>query len=71
MIMTVFIPINTCMECPHLKIERTIGAGYAHDYICKAKKNGNNKIAVYVEYPSEEPKVIPDWCPFKNKIDFL
>jgi hypothetical protein len=55
------------MECPHLKLERTPRAGYAHDYICKAKKNGNNKIAVYVEYPSEEPKVIPDWCPFKKQ----
>jgi hypothetical protein len=44
--------------------ERTIGAGYAFDYLCKAC--GKRKIVGYVEWDSEIPPV-PDWCPFRIK----
>ena len=53
--------IKKCEECPFLRLERTQGAGYAHDYWCSKI---NRKIAGYVEYPSEIPEV-PEWCPCK------
>lgn len=55
--------ISECGKCPFKKEERTMGAGYAEDWICTKK---NKKIAGYIEWPSEEPKEIPTWCPLKN-----
>lgn len=63
---TVSIPVGRCDECPFIEQKRTIGAGYAFDYFCKALKRGNNKIAGYVEYDSEIPPV-PQWCPFRKE----
>ena len=60
----VTIQVGRCDECPFHYTERTIGAGYAFDYFCKAAEN--RKITGYVEYPSEIPAV-PSWCPFYLK----
>lgn len=54
--------LTNCKDCPHRKIERTENAGYAHDWICHLK---DRKIAGYIEWPSEEPKEIPEWCPLE------
>jgi hypothetical protein len=59
----VIYKIHNCKECPNRTTERTIGAGYAFDWLCKAKNN--KKIAEYIEWTSEEPKEIPDWCPLR------
>jgi hypothetical protein len=53
------------MECPKIKYEKTIGAGCADDYLCGAKRN--KLIAGYIEWPSEEPKEVPKWCPLRSK----
>lgn len=59
--------IEKCDECPFVQLERTQGAGYAHDYWC-TKTMGKRKFIVgYVEYPSEIPEV-PEWCPCKIEI---
>lgn len=59
------INIGRCDECPYCDTERTMGAGYAFDYFCKASKK-KKKIVGYVEYDSEIPPV-PAWCPFYIK----
>ena len=59
-----YIPVGRCDMCPMCETERTIGAGYAFDYLCKAC--GKRKIVGYVEWDSEIPE-IPDWCPFRAK----
>lgn len=70
----VMIQVVNCKQCPHCVKERTVGAGYAEDYLCKASPvpkevrhpYGYKVIAGYVEWPSQEPKdhQIPAWCPF-------
>jgi len=57
---TIAIKINNCSECPKCRKDRTAGAGYALDYICT---EANKKIAGYVEYASEIPTDVPEWCP--------
>lgn len=58
--------VTNCMKCPSCKVERTEGAGYAFDFLCKAADN--KVIESYVEYKSEEPKdgEFPDFCPLKE-----
>lgn len=57
---TIAIKINNCSECPKCRKDRTAGAGYALDYICT---EANKEIAGYVEYSSEIPANVPEWCP--------
>lgn len=59
--------VKNCLRCPNLETRRTVGAGFALDYLCKAK--GMKLIAGYVENASEEPKnhVFPVWCPLKEE----
>jgi hypothetical protein len=58
--------VNNCQECPNCIIDRTPGAGYALDYMCKA--NNKKIIAGYVEHTYEEPQngKFPKWCPLKD-----
>lgn len=56
--------LSSCKECPNKVEERTMGAGYAIDWNCKAAER---MIKGYIEWPSEEPKKIPDWCPLPAK----
>lgn len=58
--------INNCCECPFVTTERTVGAGCASDYHCSA--DHNHKIAGYVEYASEMPDNIPEWCPLAKAL---
>ena len=58
------ISVGRCDQCPMCETNRTIGAGYALDYFCKAK-NGE-RIAHYIEYDFEIPPV-PEWCPFRKE----
>lgn len=58
-----FVPIGRCDDCPFVEVSRTLGAGYAHDYLCRKTQK---TIVSYVEYDSEIPPV-PQWCPFKIK----
>lgn len=62
----VLIEVGRCDECPFVELIRTMGAGHAYDYYCKANKKFPKMIAYYVEYDSEIPPV-PEWCPFKKK----
>lgn len=55
--------VDRCDKCPHIKISRTFGAGYAHDFTCTVV---NKIVAEYVEYAYEMPS-IPSWCPFKEE----
>jgi len=72
------VVISNCIkQCPHVRTERTIGAGCADDYLCartKAPKNQQHyreigrHIVGYIEYPSELPKdgEFPKWCPLQE-----
>jgi len=60
------LKIKNCKECPFLVVERTMGAGCATDWLCGKTKRKNSKIAGYIEWPSEEPKEIPNWCPLED-----
>jgi len=72
------VVINDCTrECPHVRVERTKGAGCAEDYLCsrvKATKRQQDYaeigrlIAGYVEWNRERPKAgeFPDWCPLQT-----
>ena len=51
--------IETCKECPFVKVERTPGAGFAVDYYCGET---GNKVMGYVEWSSDENPV-PTTCP--------
>ena len=55
--------VTNCKQCPNCDTQRTIGAGCAVDYICKAAKG--KTIAGYVEWDRESPQdhVFPVWCP--------
>ena len=62
----VIVQVGRCDECPFCKTRRTMGAGYAFDYLCSAK---NNKVITnYVEYMSELNPV-PKWCPYYIKTE--
>lgn len=77
--MKIILDIKKCSECPKVITRRTLGAGYAFDYLCGACKSSFTNymtgaqetiykhIVSYVEYDDEIPDV-PDWCPllFKN-----
>jgi len=55
------LTINTCAECPKVKVERTFRAGYALDYYCKLL---HRKIMGYIEWPSEM-RPPPQDCPIR------
>jgi len=55
--------ITSCNQCQFCKTERTPGAGYALDWFCE--KNNDKQIAGYIEWSRDEPKRIPEWCPFR------
>lgn len=54
--------LENCSKCPLVAITRTrtLGAGYAQDYLCKA--NNDKMIAGYIEWKYQLPDV-PEWCP--------
>ena len=59
--------INNCKECPHFKIGTSYsfdGWDRGSDWICK---KADKKLAVFVEWPRDEPKEIPEWCPLLEK----
>lgn len=58
---TIQMQIKDCSECPKHKTERTPCSGYASDYYCRLT---GNKIAGYIEWPSEMPEV-PENCPLR------
>ena len=55
------LEINSCIECPKVKVSRTPGAGSADDYFCT--KN-HRMVMAYVEW-SSDVKPVPDWCPLR------
>ncbi len=55
------LDIKDCRGCPHMRSERTEGAGYALDFHCRLT---GNLICGYVEYESEV-KPVPDDCPIR------
>lgn len=57
----VVLKVGRCDECPFCETKRTIGAGDALDFHCKAV--GGRLITGYVEYMSELNPV-PIWCPY-------
>lgn len=59
------LEFDSCRECPFKEDSRTPGAGYALDWFCT--KDVKRKIASYIEWATEEPKEIPDWCPLVKK----
>ena len=63
--MTVYLKLETCKLCPYMKTQRTMGAGCAEDWIC-IKGEKPREIKGYIEYPSEDPKEIPEWCPLRK-----
>lgn len=79
--MPVLIQIDSCKECPHFETQRTRGAGYAIDWICTQIEidpksliptgydyhSKHRCIAGYLEWPSQEPKDIPEWCLWHKK----
>jgi hypothetical protein len=59
---TIKLEVESCLQCPKVKKSVTVNAGCAYDYTCTV----NNKLITgYVEYESEEPKEVPEWCPLK------
>jgi len=61
---TITIKVKNCRKCPFLNTEKTPGR-CAEDWYCSKKKN--KCISEYIEWPREEPKAVPDWCPYRNK----
>ena len=59
----VMFKVTKCKECPNLKTFPTPGAGFALDWCCSIAKL--KLITGYIEWPSEEPKSIPKWCPLR------
>jgi hypothetical protein len=57
--------LHNCKGCPNRATRKTIGTGYALTWLCSAKED--REIRGYIEYPSEEPEEIPDWCPLEDK----
>jgi len=58
------IKIISCANCPKKVTVATPGAGCASDWLCGAMEN--KKICGYIEWSSEEPKSVPEWCPLDN-----
>ena len=60
----IIIEIKQCSEgCGYHDTDRTRGAGYALDWLCKhPEAPKGKKVGGYIEWASEEPG-IPDWCP--------
>jgi hypothetical protein len=61
--MSVTLKITTCKLCPHRKVERAFHNG-SETWTCR---QFDKVIAVDIEWSSEEPKVIPKWCPLRKK----
>lgn len=66
------IVLDSCFSCPNVFKERTPGAGYAVDYLCRAaplkvpddRHRKFKVVAGYIEWPSElRSHTIPKWCP--------
>lgn len=64
---SVTLVIATCGECPH----HHIGSYYSLDGFDRGRDwnciKANRNIAAFVEWASEEPKTIPDWCPLRSR----
>jgi hypothetical protein len=56
------------VTCPYSDTERTHGAGFALDYLCKLvpenNEHGFRKTSGYVEWESDVNPV-PEWCPLR------
>jgi hypothetical protein len=60
------LEINSCKECPFLKVERMYtGDSWEEAYNWFCKKEDNKKIRGYVEWNDVDKIKIPDWCPIK------
>lgn len=63
------IEAENCKCCRDLSVEKLYTADswdHAFDWFCTF--NGQHKkIAGYIEWPKEEPKEIPAWCPRRQK----
>jgi len=57
------LTIETCIECPKVREERTPQAGFASDYYCTLT---GNKVMGYVEWQSDY-KPVPENCPLRIK----
>jgi hypothetical protein len=80
--MPILIQIDSCKECPFFDTQRTRGAGCAIDWICTqieidpesdirtgdGRHENHRLIKGYIEWPSEDPKDIPEWCLWRKKI---
>lgn len=65
------IEVKRCKDCPRLVVERRYTPDsweHAVDWFCE--KADKRMIAGYIEWERDEPKGIPDWCPFR-KLDRL
>lgn len=75
------VTINTCKDCAHLGVTRYYTADsweHVMTWYCRKvkrpkpettdrqKKVQNSSKIKLVEYPREEPKEIPDWCPLRG-----
>lgn len=64
----VFLKLETCKHCPHLSVKRMYTEDsweHAFDWFCS--NHNNEKIAGYIEWERDEPKIIPEWCPLRKK----
>jgi len=65
---TVSLTIARCKDCPNLHVGRLYsldGFDRGCDWTCTAANN--RAVASFVEWPRDEPKTIPRWCPLRSK----
>lgn len=68
--------IESCKNCPNRRVTRGPG-GYSEDWYCHTESisfygpipKEAKKIGGYIEYPSDEPKGIPEWCPLPDAVE--
>lgn len=69
--MSIKIEVTNCADCPRLyrQFVRTADSwSHGHDWICTGIDGKDNRsIRSFVEWASEEPKGIPDWCPYRKE----
>lgn len=78
--MSVNLKLETCKECPHLKTEDYLTSDswdHVTTWYCGKSDRPkpedrdwkpiveNSSYIANVEWPSEEPKKIPKWCPLR------